>query len=66
MPVTTLICEVPPMTDIDIERALRTAITLLMNAVESHRMPSGEPLTPEGVERYVQTIEQLEDLLGGD
>ncbi len=36
---------------------------LLKDAVESRRMPSGEPLTPEAIELYAQAADQLEDLL---
>ena len=47
----------------DTEIALRAAINILRDSVESRRMPSGEPLQPDGVALLARAADHLETLL---
>jgi len=55
------------MSDDDImtedEIALRTAINVLRDSIESGQMPSGVPLTPDAAELHERAAEHLEGLL---
>jgi hypothetical protein len=46
-----------------IEIALRAAISVLRDSIESKRMPSGQPLPPNGVELHAQAVDDLENWL---
>ena len=46
------------------EIAFRAAINVLRDSVESRRMPSGEPLGPDGVTLHARAADHLEELLG--
>ena len=45
------------------EAALRTALNVLRDSVESGRMPSGLPLEPDARDMHEQAIDHLEELL---
>ena len=45
------------------EIAFRAAINVLRDSVESRRMPSGEPLQPDGVALHARAADHIEDLL---
>lgn len=45
------------------EAALRAALNVLRDSVESGRMPSGLPLEPPGRDMHERAIERLEGLL---
>jgi hypothetical protein len=45
------------------EIAFCAAINILRDSVESRRMPSGEPLQPDGVALLARAADHLEDLL---
>jgi hypothetical protein len=45
------------------EIAFRAAINVLRDSVESRRMPSGEPLEPDGVALHAQSADHIEELL---
>ncbi|KAA3448233.1 hypothetical protein C7I87_22945 [Mesorhizobium sp. SARCC-RB16n] len=47
----------------DYEIALRAAINVLRDTIESHRMPSGLPLEPDAAALHERAIERLEALL---
>ncbi len=47
----------------DNEIAIRAAINVLRDSVESGRMPSGEKLTPEGSAVHEKAAEHFEALL---
>ena len=45
------------------EIAFRDSINVLRDSVDIRRMPSGEPLGPDGVTLYAQAADHIEDLL---
>lgn len=45
------------------EIAFRAAINVLRDSIESGRMPSGLPLTPDAAEVHARAAERLEALL---
>ena len=45
------------------ELALRAAINVLRDTIESGRMPSGEPLTPDAAGLHERAAQDLEDML---
>ena len=45
------------------EAAMRTALSVLRDSVESGRMPSGLPLEPAARDMHEQAIAHLEELL---
>lgn len=47
----------------EIEIALRAALNVLRDTVESQRMPSGERLTEDAQDLHDRAIETLEDML---
>lgn len=46
----------------DIEVALRAAVNVLRDSVESGKMPSGEPLTDDAKALHERAADQLEKL----
>jgi hypothetical protein len=47
----------------DREIALRAAVNLLRDSIESRRMPSGEPLLPEALALHQRAAEHFETML---
>jgi hypothetical protein len=47
----------------DLEIALRVAVNVLRDSVESGKMPSAAPLCPEARDAHAKAIDQLETLL---
>jgi hypothetical protein len=46
----------------EIEIAMRAAINVLRDTIESGRLPSGEPLTPEAAALHARAAARLERL----
>lgn len=51
----------PHMTDDEI--AFRAAINVLLDTIESRRMPSGQPLAPDAAALHQRAVDHLEVLL---